>query len=161
MRRFSTGNHPEAEMSKKDTKPDKGKSKSKLEDSSDTIDVPACFTDTHGVVTSTMNDLPGYRVVKVLGTVYGITVRSRNWGADIGAFLKSSVGGEIRYFTNLMYNSRDKALERLVGECMARGGNAIIALRFDQAEVSSSFGASRGLLDVTTVYKGEVLTTSR
>ncbi|CZR58721.1 probable DUF74 domain protein [Phialocephala subalpina] len=124
-------------MSKKDTKPDKGKPKSKLEDPSDTIDVPACFTDTHGVVTSTMNDLPGYRVVKVLGTVYGITVRSRNWGADIGAFLRSSVGGEIRYFTNLMYNSRDKALERLVGECMARGGNAIIALRFDQGEVNT------------------------
>ncbi|KAF8852583.1 UPF0145 domain protein, partial [Acephala macrosclerotiorum] len=100
-------------------------------------DVPACFTDTHGVITSTMNDLPGYRVVKILGTVYGITVRSRNWGADIGAFLRSSVGGEIRYFTNLMYNSRDKALERLVGECMARGGNAIIALRFDQGEVAT------------------------
>jgi len=124
--------------SKKDPKTEdnrKGKSKSKIEDA-DTIEVPSCFVDTHGVVTSTMNDLPGYRVVKILGTVYGITVRSRNWGADIGAFLRSSVGGEIRYFTNLMYSSRDKALERLVGECLARGGNAIIALRFDQGEVS-------------------------
>lgn len=99
-------------------------------------DSPSCFVDTHGVITSTMNDLPGYRVVKVLGTIYGITVRSRNWGADIGAFLKSSVGGEIRYFTNLMYASRNSAVERLVGECMQRGGNAIIAMRFDQSEVS-------------------------
>lgn len=47
-------------------------------------EVPHSFTDTHGVITSTMNDIPGYRVVKVLGAVYGLTVRSRNWGADIG-----------------------------------------------------------------------------
>jgi hypothetical protein len=45
-------------------------------------DTPSCFVETHGIITSTMNDLPGYRVVKVLGTIYGITVRSRNWGAD-------------------------------------------------------------------------------
>ena len=99
-------------------------------------EAPSCFVDTHGVITTTMNDLPGYRIVKVLGTIYGITVRSRNWGADIGAFLKSSVGGEIRYFTSLMYTSRNSAVERLVGECMQRGGNAIIAMRFDQSEVS-------------------------
>jgi uncharacterized protein YbjQ (UPF0145 family) len=79
-------------------------------------------------------DIPGYRVVKVLGAIYGITVRSRNWGADIGSFLRSSVGGEIKYFTNLMYTSRNAAVERLVGECLQRGGNAIIALRFDQTE---------------------------
>ncbi len=90
---------------------------------------PACFTDTHGVITSTMNDLPGCKIVKVLGTVYGLTVRSRNWGADIGAVLRSVVGGEIGFFTRLMYNSRNEALERLVGEAMGRGGNAVIALR--------------------------------
>jgi uncharacterized protein YbjQ (UPF0145 family) len=99
-------------------------------------ETPSCFVDTRGVITSTMNDLPGYRIVKVLGTIYGITVRSRNWGADIGAFLRSSVGGEIKFFTNLMYTSRNSAQERLVGECLQRGGNAVIALRFDQSEVS-------------------------
>ena len=106
----------------------------------------SCFVDTHGVITTTMNDLPGYRIVKVLGTIYGITVRSRNWGADIGAFLKSSVGGEIRYFTSLMYTSRNSAIERLVGECMQRGGNAVIAMRFDQSEVSERRvrGCNRG-----------------
>ena len=55
----------------------------------------------------------------------------------MGAALKSLVGGEIRYFTNLMYASRTEAMERLVRECMMRGGNAIIALRFDQGEVSA------------------------
>lgn len=98
--------------------------------------IPSCFLDTNGVITVTTNDVPGHRVTAVLGTIYGITVRSRNWGADVGAFLKSAVGGEIKYFTNLMYTSREAALERLVGECMARGGNAVLALRFDMCEVS-------------------------
>lgn len=95
------------------------------------------FLDTHGVIISTMNDMPGYRVVKILGTIYGITVRSRNWGADIGSLLRSSVGGELKYLTNLMYTSRNSAVERLVGECMQRGGNAIIAMRFDQGQVGA------------------------
>jgi uncharacterized protein YbjQ (UPF0145 family) len=128
-------------------------------------EVPHSFTDTHGVITSTMNDIPGYRVVKVLGAVYGLTVRSRNWGADIGipltqrnnayrrvlqvatphlnkdganmsgTFFKSAVGGELKYFTSMMYTSRNSAVERMVGECMGRGGNAVIALRFDAGEV--------------------------
>ena len=117
-------------------------SKSQSKDAKDvdnSVEYPSCFVDTHGVIITTMNDLPGYRVVKVLGTVYGITVRSRNWGADIGAFLRSSVGGEIRYFTNLMYTSRNAAVERLVGECMQRGGNAVIAQQFDQGEVRVVF----------------------
>lgn len=102
----------------------------------DQQEVPSCFVETNGVITSTMNDLPGYRVTKHLGTIFGITVRARNWGADLGAFLRSSIGGELRFFTNLMYTSRNEAMERLVGECMKRGGNAIIAMRFDQGDVS-------------------------
>ncbi|GIJ86302.1 hypothetical protein Asppvi_005189 [Aspergillus pseudoviridinutans] len=98
---------------------------------------PSCFTDTHGVITTTTNDLPGYKITKVLGTVYGLTVRTRNWGTDLGAIVRSSVGGELRPFTNLMYTSRNEAVERLVGECMGRGGNAIVAMRFDV----SSMGA--------------------
>jgi uncharacterized protein YbjQ (UPF0145 family) len=101
------------------------------------VDIPACFSDTHGVLTSTMNDLPGYRIVKVLGTVYGLTVRARNWGVDIGYGLKSAVGGELSGFTKLMYKSRNEAVDRLIGECMGRGGNAIIALRFDIAEIAN------------------------
>ena len=96
-----------------------------------------CFTDTHGVITSTMNEIPGFRVVKVLGAVYGLTVRSRNWGAAIASVLKSVGGGELGFLTNLLYTARNAAVERMVGECMGRGGNAIIALRFDTAEILS------------------------
>jgi uncharacterized protein YbjQ (UPF0145 family) len=96
---------------------------------------PRSFTDTHGIITSTMNDIPGYKVVKVLGAVYGLSVRSRNWGADIVSVVKSIVGGELRYLTNLLYVSRNAATERMIGETMSRGGNAVIAMRFDVAEI--------------------------
>jgi uncharacterized protein YbjQ (UPF0145 family) len=96
------------------------------------------FANTHGVIVSTMNDIPGYKITRVLGTVYGLTCRTRNWGADIGAWLKSSVGGELKYFTTMLYRSRDQAVERMVGECMGKGGNAIIAMRFDTGDIKLS-----------------------
>lgn len=95
--------------------------------------LPSCYTDTNGIITSTTNDIAGHREVKNLGTVFGITVRARNWGADFGGLLKSSVGGELRVFTNLMYKARNEAMDRMVGECMGRGGNAILGVRFDIA----------------------------
>ena len=72
----------------------------------------------------------------MLGTIYGLTVRSRNWGADIGGFFKSSVGGELPMFTKLMYTARNEAMDRMVGECMGRGGNAILGVRMDIAAES-------------------------
>jgi uncharacterized protein YbjQ (UPF0145 family) len=134
MKRFSLSSNSKSTMTS--TSASNAKAEQAARSASNAEETASCFVDTHGVITTTMNDLPGYRIVKVLGTIYGITVRSRNWGADIGAFLKSSVGGEIRYFTNLMYTSRNSAVERLVGECLQRRGNAIIAMRFDQSEVS-------------------------
>ena len=94
-------------------------------------DYPSCYTDTHGIITTTTNDVPGYRVAKNLGTIFGITVRSRNWGADIAGSLRSAIGGELRVFTTLMYTARNEAMDRMVGECMGRGGNAILGMRFD------------------------------
>jgi uncharacterized protein YbjQ (UPF0145 family) len=96
---------------------------------------PHCFTDTHGVITTTMNDLPGYRIVRVIGAIYGLSVRSRNWGADLASVFKSAVGGELKYLTNMLYTGRDHAVDRLVGECMSRGGNAVIAMRFGDSEI--------------------------
>ena len=94
------------------------------------------FLDTHGVITTTMNDLPGFRIKKVLGTTYGLVVRSRNWAAGLLSVAKSVVGGELKFLTNLLYNARQDAAERAIGECMGRGGNALIALRFDVANNS-------------------------
>lgn len=96
-----------------------------------TKDVPACYSDTHGVMTTTLFEIPGYRIVKSLGAIFGLVVQSRNWGADLGGFLKSSVGGELSMFTKLMYTARNQSMDRMVGECMGRGGNAILGVRYD------------------------------
>ncbi|KAF2741237.1 DUF74-domain-containing protein [Polyplosphaeria fusca] len=96
---------------------------------------PHCFSDTHGVITTTTLELPGYRVVRVLGTVYGLGVRSRNIGSTMLAGLKSYVGGELKPLTTLLYTSRDQAVKRLVNETQMRGGNAIIAMRFESSEL--------------------------
>ena len=113
----------------KSSKSKAGRSESQDDDQ----DLPSCYSDTHGVMTTTTNDLAGYRIVKQLGAIYGLTVRARNWGMDLGGLLKSSVGGEIRPFTTMLYRARNHAMDRLVGECMARGGNAVLAVRFDIA----------------------------
>ena len=105
--------------------------KSTQQDQLPEMDIPCCYSDTHGIITTTTNDIPNHRTLKNLGTIYGITVRSRNWGANIGGSLRSSVGGELKVFTNLMYTARNQAMDRMVGECMARGGNAILGVRFD------------------------------
>jgi uncharacterized protein YbjQ (UPF0145 family) len=82
-----------------------------------------------------MFDIPGYRVVRTLGAVYGLTVRSRNWAAGLGMVIKSIAGGELRWFTSMLYNCRNDAISRVVSECKARGGNAVICLRFDAGEL--------------------------
>jgi uncharacterized protein YbjQ (UPF0145 family) len=88
---------------------------------------------------STMNDLPGYDVEEIFGEVFGLTVRSRNIGSQIGAALKSLVGGELRGMTKMLAAGREHATERLVEEAEAKGANAIIAFRFDTSELGSTW----------------------
>ena len=88
---------------------------------------------------STMNDLPGYTVNEVLGEVFGLTVRSRNVGSQIGASLKSIVGGELKGMTKMLAEGRLHAQERLVEEAEAKGANAVLAFRFDTSELGSTW----------------------
>ena len=64
------------------------------------------------MILSTMNDLPGYGVTEVLGEVFGITVRSRNVGSQLGASFKSLVGGELRGMTKMLADSRMEEIGR-------------------------------------------------
>jgi uncharacterized protein YbjQ (UPF0145 family) len=82
-----------------------------------------------------MMDLPGYRIKQVLGTVFGNTVRSRNIAAGIGMALKSLAGGELQWFTSMLYSCRNDSISRVVAETKQRGGNAIICLRFDASDM--------------------------
>jgi uncharacterized protein YbjQ (UPF0145 family) len=88
---------------------------------------------------STMNDLPGYTIDEVLGEVFGLTVRSRNVGSQIGATLKSLRGGELKGMTKMLAEGRQHAQQRLVDEANERGANAVLAFRFDTSELGSTW----------------------
>src|SRR6202011_2079432 len=88
---------------------------------------------------TTMNDLPGYEIEEVLGEVFGLTVRARNVGSQIGATLKSLVGGELKGMTKMLAEGRTHAQERLVEAAEARGANAVIAFRFDTSELGTTW----------------------
>lgn len=88
---------------------------------------------------STTNDLAGYEIVEVLGEVMGLTVRSRNVGSQLGAGLKSIIGGELKGMTKALIDSRQQVIDRMVEEAQAKGADAIVAMRFDTSEMGSSW----------------------
>jgi len=87
------------------------------------------------MIVTTMNDIPGYEVDEVFGEVFGLTVRSRNIGSQIGAQLKSILGGELKGMTTALVDSRKQVMERMVQEAEGKGANAVIAMRFDTSEM--------------------------
>jgi uncharacterized protein YbjQ (UPF0145 family) len=88
---------------------------------------------------STMNDLPGYEIDEVFGEVFGLTVRARNIGSQMGASFKSLVGGELKGMTKMLAEGRSHATERLIEEAEAKGANAIVAFRFDTSELGATW----------------------
>src|SRR5438105_8544557 len=88
---------------------------------------------------TTMNDVPGFEVEEVYGEVFGLTVRSRNIGSQIGAGLKSILGGELKGMTKALIDSRQQVMERMIEEAEGKGANAIIAMRFDTSEMGGQW----------------------
>ena len=86
-------------------------------------------------MTTTAFELHGYRVVKTLGVVRGIIVRSRSIFGTIGAGLQTLVGGDISIFTDLCEQTRREALDRMLKHAAAVGANAVIGLRYDATEI--------------------------
>lgn len=83
----------------------------------------------------TTNEAPGYRVVKTLGLVRGITVRSRNAISDMVGGLQSMLGGRVGAYVKLAEASRAEALQELVDHAQAMGANAVIAMRYEANEI--------------------------
>lgn len=94
-------------------------------------DVP----QTHDIYVSNINSIPGKRVKDYVGLVQGSTVRTRNVLRTILGGLKGIVGGEMKTFTKLLQDTRDRALERMLLEAKERGANAVINIRFATSEV--------------------------
>ena len=101
------------------------------------------------IIVTTGNEVPGKRIVKVLGVVKGSTVRARNIGRDIGAGLKSMIGGEVKTYTAMTMNARDEAYNRMVNEALDMKADAIIGVRFTTSMVMA--GASEMLAYGTAV----------
>ena len=88
---------------------------------------------------TTTNEIPGYAVDEVYGEVFGLTVRSRNFGSQMGAGLKSLVGGELKGMTKALVDSRSDVIARMVEAAEAKGANAIVAMRFDTSEMGGTW----------------------
>jgi uncharacterized protein YbjQ (UPF0145 family) len=91
------------------------------------------------MIITTMNDLPGHSIDEVYGEVFGLTVRSRNIGSQIGAGFKSLFGGELKGMTKMLVDGRAHAQQRLEEEAAGKGANAVIAFRFDTSELGSTW----------------------
>jgi uncharacterized protein YbjQ (UPF0145 family) len=89
----------------------------------------------HHLVT-TGTELPGHRIVRPLGIVRGIIVRSRSIVGNVGAALQTLVGGNISLYTELCEKAREDAFELMLDHAGARGANAIIGMRYDANEVA-------------------------
>ncbi|TNE48775.1 MAG: YbjQ family protein [Deltaproteobacteria bacterium] len=81
------------------------------------------------MLTTTTENLPGYRIKETLGLVRGNTIRARHIGRDIMAVFRNMVGGEIREYTKLMGESREQALDRMAEQAINEGANAVIGIR--------------------------------
>jgi uncharacterized protein YbjQ (UPF0145 family) len=95
-------------------------------------------TPSQGMMILTSNYAPGYKVDKVLGMVYGITVRSRGLGGNIIAGLRTIGGGEINEYTEMAHQARQQALDRLAEHARGMGANAVIGVMFDSNEIGQT-----------------------
>ena len=89
---------------------------------------------THAMVT-TQFELDGFRVVKTLGVVRGIVVRSRSILGTIGASLQTIMGGNITLLTQLCEKTRAEAFDLMLQHAAELGGNAVVGARYDATEI--------------------------
>ncbi len=90
------------------------------------------------MIVVTTEEIPGKKIVRVLGLARGNTVRARHLGKDILALLRGIVGGEVHEYTKLLAESREHALDRMVQEARSLGANAVVGTRFITSYVSSN-----------------------
>src|ERR1700740_3585341 len=86
---------------------------------------------------ATTNDLAGKKIVRSLGVVRGIVVRSRSIVGNIGAGIQALFGGNITLYTSLCERAREEAYELMVTHAQEMGANAVIAMRYDANEVAA------------------------
>jgi uncharacterized protein YbjQ (UPF0145 family) len=91
------------------------------------------------MLVTTTNEIPGWQIQRVIGEVFGLTVRSRNAFSQMGAGLKSIFGGELQGMTKNLAESRNEVMNRMLEAARARGGNAVICMRFDTSDMADTW----------------------
>jgi uncharacterized protein YbjQ (UPF0145 family) len=89
------------------------------------------------MLVATTNDLAGHKIVRNIGVVRGIVVRSRSIVGNIGASIQSLFGGNITLYTSLCERARADAYELMIQHAQEMGANAIIAMRYDANEIAA------------------------
>jgi uncharacterized protein YbjQ (UPF0145 family) len=90
------------------------------------------------MLVATTNELHGYRIVRHIGLVRGLSVRSRSIVGNIGASLQMLRGGNISIYTKLAETARQEAFELLVAQATQEGANAILGMRYDANEIAAA-----------------------
>ena len=101
------------------------------------------------MIVTTGYEVPGKKIVSILGIVKGNTVRTRNIGVDIGAVFKNVIGGEIKSYTEMTVQARDEAFNRMINHAIELKADAIIGMGFMTSTVMA--GASEMLAYGTAV----------
>ena len=90
----------------------------------------------HSIILSNTETVPGRQIVEFYGVVTGNTVRAKHLGRDIMAGLKNIVGGELVGYTELLQDSRNEAIDRMIQQAQSMGANAVINVRFATSSIA-------------------------
>ena len=88
------------------------------------------------MLVATTNEIAGYRIVRHVGMVRGVIVRSRSVIGSIGASLQSLLGGNISLYTALAERTRQDAFQLMVAHAQEVGANAVVGMRYDGADMA-------------------------
>lgn len=101
-------------------------------------DSPEPFTPPSELIMVTTPFVSGYHVTRVIGTTFGLIVRSRGLGQNIWAYFRAWGGGEIKVYTQLLEQVRRQALQRLADHAKSLGANAVVSIGFDTSEMGGA-----------------------
>ena len=93
-------------------------------------------SSSYQILLSNTEQIPGHRIVEFYGIATGNTVRAKHIGRDIMAGLKNIVGGELKGYTELLQDSREEAMRRMVEQAQSMGANAVVNVRFATSSVA-------------------------
>ena len=88
------------------------------------------------MILTNVETVPGKAIIEHYGLVAGSTIRAKHVGRDIMASLKNLVGGELKGYTQLMQESRQQAVDRMIEQAEQMGANAIVNVRFSTSSVA-------------------------